>query len=112
MWFFSPCREAFGFLETRYGFGSPKVEQIGRECFVTFRKRDRWVSIAYEPGSIPIVELFHPTADIKDRRIPHLCTGVADRKQFASWDEAHHRQVLQSQAADLEEKERSFLAAA
>jgi len=110
-YFVTPCLEAFSFLETRFGFEAPIVEQLGRECFIRYRKSDRWVSIAYEPGSVPIVELFHPTHDIKDRRIPRLKTGLAKPRRFADTDESQQRQTLQAQAADLETVEREFLSA-
>ena len=109
--FVTPCLEAFGFLETRFGFDAPVIRQIGRECFIRYRKGDRWVSIAYEPGLVPIVELFHPTLDIKHRRIPRLKSGLANPKRFADIDEAQQRQTLQAQAADLETVEREFLSA-
>ena len=111
-WFVNPCLEAFRFLETRYGFDTPEIEQLGRECFVRYRKGNRWVSIAYEPHSIPIVELFHPFHDIKHRRIPRLQSGLKNPKQFADTDEAQQRQTLQSQASDLETKEKEFLSTA
>ena len=109
--FVNPCLEAFRFLETRFGFDAPEVEQIGRECFIRYRKDDRWVSIAYEPGVVPIVEVFHPTHDIKHRRIPRLKSGLANPRRFADTDEAQQRQTLQAQAADLETVEREFLSA-
>lgn len=110
-YFVRPCLEAFSYLQTRYGFEPPVVEQLGRECFIRYRKGDRWVSIAYEPKSVPIVELFHPTHDIKHRRIPRLATGIAKPRRFADTDEQQQRQTLQAQAADLEAKERQFLSA-
>jgi hypothetical protein len=109
--FVTPCLEAFQFLQTRFGFDAPVVEQLGRECFIRYRKSDRWVSIAYEPGSVPIVELFHPTDDIKHRRIPRLKTALAEPKCFADTDESQQRRTLQAQAADLEVVEREFLTA-
>lgn len=110
-WFVHPCLEAFSCLQTRYGFGSPVVEQLGRECFIRYGKGDRWVSIAYEPGCVPIVELFHPTHDIKHRRIPRLATGLAKPRRFVDTDEQQQRQTLQAQASDLESKEKEFLSA-
>ena len=108
--FVTPCLEAFHFLENRYGFDAPEVEQIGRECFIRYRKSNRWVSIAYEPGSIPIVELFYPSHDMKHRRIPRLNTGIAKPKLFTG-DETQQRRTLQAQATDLETTEREFLSA-
>lgn len=110
-WFVHPCLETFSYLQTQYGFESPVVEQLGRECFIRYRKGDRWVSIAYEPGVVPIVELFHPTYDMKHRRIPRLGTGLAKPRRFADTDEQQQRQTLQAQASDLESKEKEFLSA-
>jgi len=110
-WFVTPCLEAFNYLEIRFHFDAPVVEQLGRECFIRYRKGDRWVSIAYEPGVVPIVELFHPTRDIKHRRIPRLKSGLANPRRFVDTDEAQQRQTLQAQAADLEAVEREFLSA-
>jgi hypothetical protein len=110
-WFVTPCLEAFSYLESRFHFDAPVVEQLGRECFIRYRKNDRWVSIAYEPGSVPIVELFHPTHDIKHRPIPRLKTGLAEPRRFADTDESQQRRTLQAQAADLEVVEREFLTA-
>jgi hypothetical protein len=108
-YFVTPCFEAFSFLEARCGFDAPVVEQLGRECFIRYRKGNRWVSIAYEPGCVPIVELFHPLLDIKHRRIPRLRTGLAKPRRFADADESQQRLTLQAQAADLETVEREFL---
>ena len=108
-WFVIPCLEAFGFLQSRYGFDAPVVEQLGRECFIGYRKDTRWVSIAYEPGCVPIVELFHPTDDIKDRRIPQLKTGLENPKRFADTDDSQQRHTLHAQAVDLETTERVFV---
>lgn len=108
-WFVNPCLDAFSYLQGRYGFEAPVVEQLGRECFVRYRKGNRWVSIAYEPGLVPIVELFYPSPDIKHRSIPRLKTGLAKPKRFRDIDESQQRQTLQAQAADLETKEAEFL---
>jgi hypothetical protein len=107
--FVTPCLEAFGFLESRYGFAH-EVEQLGRECFVRYRKGNRWVSIAYEPGSVPIVELFHPSHDMEHRRIPRLDIGMR-RPQLFTEEETQMWQTLHAQATDLEAKEREFLSA-
>jgi hypothetical protein len=110
-WFVNPCLEAFSFLQSRYSFDAPEIQQLGRECYVRYRKGDRWVSIAYEPGMVPIVELFHPTRDMKDRRIPRLKHGLSKPRAFADTDEQQHRRTLQAQAADLDATEFNFLAA-
>ena len=107
-WFVTPCLEAFSYLVSRFGFEAPVVEQIGRECFVSYRKGSRWVSIAYEPASVPIVELFHPTNSMEHRRIPRLKTGLGEPSRFVESEE-RIRQTLKVQAADLELVEREFL---
>lgn len=108
-WFVTPCLEAFHFLESRYGFDKPVVEQLGRECFIRYRKGDRLVSIAYEPGCPPIVELFYPSHEMKNRRIPKLNTGIENIKKFKDTDETAQHLTLHIQAKDLESKERDFL---
>lgn len=108
-WFVNPCLEAFSFLQTRYAFEAPVVEQLGRECFIQYRKGNRWVSIAYEPGAFPTVELFSPSLDIRHRRFPRSDIGLAKPKRFRDADESQQRQALQAQAASLEKKEGEFL---
>lgn len=108
-WFVKPCLDAFSYLQTRYGFEAPIVEQLGRECFISYRKGNRGVSIAYERGLVPIVELFHPSREMKDRRIPRLQHGLAKPTCFQDRDDSQQRKTLFVQAADLEAKEREFL---
>ena len=112
-YFVEPCFEAFHFLETRFGFAAPVVEQLGRECFIWYGKGDRWVSIAYEPGSVPIVELFHPTRDLKHRRFPRHSERPARPRRLRRFrdnnDAVQQRQIAQVQAAELEALEREFL---
>jgi hypothetical protein len=108
-YFVIPCLEAFSFLQTRFAFSAPTVKQVGRECYICYQKNDRWVSIAYEPGSVPIVELFHPSHDIKHRRIPRLQSGLTKPRHFADTDASQQRLTLQAQAASLETTERDFL---
>lgn len=108
-WFVPPCLEAFEFLQTRYGFSEPEIEQLGRECFIRYQKGPRCVSIAYEPYSIPIVELFYPTHSMRDRRIPRLSTGLSHPKKFADTDIDEQRKVLMTQAQELATLEHEFL---
>ena len=61
-------------LEASYGFSKPEVEPIGRECFVRFHKGPKTVSIAWEPGSDPIVELFYPSGP-QDQVVPWAARG-------------------------------------
>lgn len=84
--FISACRKAFEFLIARYAFDELEYEAIGREAFVRFHRGHQTVSIAIEPGSPPIVELFYPSSETgepplwwaerhgvpRSRRIPRL----------------------------------------
>ena len=54
------CRKAFEPLVTQFGFREPEIAKLGRECFVRYHKGAATVSIAFEPGTTPIVELFFP----------------------------------------------------
>src|SRR5215475_8719102 len=64
------CSNAFVFLCERFGFAAPEFEQLGREGYVQFHKGSRTVSIAWEPGAAPLVELFFPAQDSGDRPVP------------------------------------------
>ncbi len=64
------CRSAFTHLTERFGFLDPEVESIGRETYVRFHKGPRTVSIAYEGGAEPIVELFYPSAETGELPVP------------------------------------------
>lgn len=108
-WFVNPCLEAFSFLQTRFGFEAPVVEQLGRECVIQYRKGNRWVSIAYEPGAFPIVELFYPSLDIRHRRFPRSDIGLVKPKRFRDGDESEQRHALKARAASLERNEGEFL---
>jgi hypothetical protein len=88
-WFTEPCLRACTVLVTKYGFKDPKVEQIGRERYIRYSKGNHVVSIAYEPGTLPIVELFHPTDDMKNRVIPKLQTPVPEK--LARFNATYHK---------------------
>jgi hypothetical protein len=75
--------KAFGRLSSEFGFSSPSVDRIGQERYIVFEKRGHVVSIVYEPGHLPLVELFYPTRAFKNRRIPSLqVTDVAALHAF------------------------------
>jgi hypothetical protein len=110
--FEAACREAFRFLVERFGFAEPEVERLGHESIVKFHKGARTVSIAYEPGPGPIVELFYPACDTGEaptpwaerdgvpyaRRIPRLQVSERDLAK-----------QLELSARRLEETEAEFL---
>jgi len=64
------CSKAFGFLCHRFAFAEPEFEQIGREAYVRFHKGALTVSIAWEPGAPPLVELFLPAHNSGEPQVP------------------------------------------
>ena len=118
--FTEPCCKAFRFLSERYGFTEPEVETIGRESFVRFKRDYQTVSIAYEPGCPPIVELFYPCSEKgeppvpwakkdgiqRTRRIPRLNL----EESFVESNLDSIRRYLNSSARALEEVENKWLA--
>ena len=107
--FFSePCKRAFGFLVERYGFSAPEEEQIGRERFIRYQKHNKTVSIAYEPGVSPVVELFFPSRDLKNRRVAKHDV-VARPKKPKRWSDDRMPEFLAAVASELERNEREFL---
>jgi hypothetical protein len=64
------CEQCLSFLVERHGFEPPETERIGRETFVRYHRGDRTVSVAWEPGLTPIVELFYPPQTPEDRVAP------------------------------------------
>lgn len=117
--FADACREAFRVLPERYAFAEPEVEAIGREQFVRYHRGNQTVSVAYEPGSVPIVELFYASKEAgerpiawakrndveRSRRIPRLRTEV----RFSE-AEGNLSDYLRACAMALEEEERQWLA--
>jgi hypothetical protein len=132
-WFTKPCLRVFGRLSSELGFSSPSVEQLGQERYVRFEKRAHVVSIVYEPGQVPLIELFYPTHAVANRRIPRLQVPdvaalhafnaqyhkLCRRRQFQEADrlledhspalESALEQYLVSQFGLLQEQERDFL---
>jgi hypothetical protein len=119
--FVGHCCNAFRRLVDVYGFSNPEVERVGRETYVRYRKGDHEVAIAYEHGTSPIVELFYPSAETGERRVPwaerngvhrarriprldvdERCSG-SDPRSFARY--------LDASASALEMAERTFLEA-
>ena len=113
------CCDAFAFLVAQCGFAEPEIEAIGREQFVRFHRADSTVSIAWEPGLSPIVELFYPPTNPTERpvswadrngvarcrRIPRLRFAVSyddtDPESFAAY--------VRAQAASLAQVEHAWL---
>lgn len=118
--FAAACIDAFSFLVTRFGFGAADVERIGRESFVQFHRNDATVSVAWEPGSQPIVELFYPPTNGERTESWAVRNGVdrcrrIPRLRLVAVDEADPRSMkacLVTQATALEQAEHVWLSAA
>src|SRR5262245_28788053 len=80
------CTRAFAFLVERYGFAPPEIERIGRESYVRYHKGPRTVSIAWEYGAPPIVELFFPSLGTAHPPTPWADReGVPYARRFPRW---------------------------
>ena len=117
-WFTGPCVKAFGRLSSEFGFSSPTVEQIGHERYVVFEKSGHIVSVVYEPGHLPLIELFYPTRAPQNRRIPSL--QVSDVPALNAFNAEFHRlyraqrygeadRLLESRGPDLEPDMEQYL---
>ena len=110
--FSAPCKRSFAFLTERYGFSGPEEEQIGRERYIRYSKDRKFISIAYEPYGPPVIEFFTPSLDIKNRSFPQRPSQPFPMKiprRDREWTEQEIEQFLQFWAAQIEERERTFL---
>jgi hypothetical protein len=64
------CARTFAFLEERYGFSAPETKRIGNETFVLFHKGMKTISISWEIGSAPLIELFYPPSSSAEKAVP------------------------------------------
>jgi hypothetical protein len=113
------CCKAFAYLVDRFGFAEPEAETIGREQYVCFHRGNSTVSIAWEAGAQPIVELFHPPANATERAVfwaerngVARCRRIPLLRVSASFDyenPASFEGYLRAQAAELVREEREWL---
>jgi len=117
--FVEACIGTFSRLVEEYSFQPAEIEQIGRECFIRYNKGSHVVSIAYEIGSLPIVELFYPSSETGERptpwaerngvsytrRIPRL--KVAGKYEWQN--KADLRRYLEQSVRELVSKEKKYL---
>lgn len=106
-WFVTPCNKAFEFLVAEYGFSKPVAKQYGHEVYVEYQKNDRLVSVVYEISFYPLVEFFHPTRDIRNRRIPKLQVDSSDLSVTNKFQKMYHKlcRAKKYSEADLLSKE-------
>jgi hypothetical protein len=101
-----------------FGFSEASVAPIGRECFVRFHKGPNTVSIAWEPGGNPIVDLFYP-AGANDKITPWAARGaiqysrrtprIAVGRPYDAVDLEAATAHLRESLKQLTEEERPFL---
>ena len=113
------CIEAFRALVDEFQFEDPEVERIGREVYVRYHKGLRTVSLANEPGSPPIIELFHPpTSAAEKTEFWATRGGVARCRRFPklrlvpglAWESPLRDEYLAASARALVDVERAWLA--
>jgi hypothetical protein len=117
--FVDACCAAFRRLVDIYGFAGPEVEPIGRETYVRYRKGGHEVSIAFEQGAAPIVELFYPSSETGERPLPWAERNRVQRSRriptlriaecFRDSDPVGFARYLTAGADALERVERAFL---
>jgi hypothetical protein len=92
---------------------------MGRETFIEFHRGHQTVSVAYEPYSSPIVELFYPSTETgersefwaerngvaRSRRIPRLKVQVP----FVAGKSPNFTEYLMASADELERVESEWL---
>lgn len=71
----------FSFLKTKYGFSEPVFEDLGREVYIRFNREDQTVSISYEFGSSPLIEIFYPSSETGDKPVPWASKNDVERSR-------------------------------
>jgi hypothetical protein len=79
--FATACRAAFDALAERYGFAAAEVEALGPETYVRYRRGERTISICFERGLPPIIELFHPATEPGEAALPWARRNGVDRSR-------------------------------
>lgn len=108
-WFVNPCKKTLGYLVTEHGFTGPAVKQYAHEVYVEYQKSDRWVSVVYEIGHYPLVEFFHPTREIKNRRIPHLHVESSDLTLTGTFHKKYHKLCRGQKYAEADSLAKDFV---
>ena len=108
-WFVNPCKIALGYLVNEHGFTGPVVKQYAYEVYVEYQKTDRWVSVVYEIGYYPLVEFYHPTREIKNRRIPHLLVDSSDLKLTEKFQKKYHKLCRGQKYAEADRLAKEFV---
>jgi len=73
----------FRFLQDKYSFSEPVANDYGREIFINYDRANQTVSISYEFGGSPRIEILYPSAETGDRLVPWATKdGVQRSRRF------------------------------
>lgn len=110
--------ENFRFLQDRDGFSAPVTNDYGREIFIRYERANQTVSISYEFGNSPLIEIFYPTAETGAAPIPWAVKdGVQRSRRFPklqltlrfSGDDTSMVKYIEELAVKFEEAESQWL---
>lgn len=72
----------FAFLQAKYGFGKFIIRELGREVFFDFEREAETVSISFEVGNHPIIEMFVPSEKTNVKPMPWAKKGEIPRSRL------------------------------
>ena len=111
----------FRYLQEKYGFSAAAVvEDYGREIFVRYERNYQTVSISYEYGSSPLIEIFYPSSETGDKPVPWASKNNVQRsrrfsktrpKSHFSDDETSIEKYIEEIALEFEKIESKWLEA-
>ena len=74
--------EEFSFLQSKYGFGKLVIRNLGREVFFDYERDDETISISFEVGSKPIIEVYIPSDKTNIKPTPWAAKGEIKRSRL------------------------------
>jgi len=74
--------KAFCFLEKKYGFIKLAKKDYGREVFFEYERNTDTVSISFEVGSVPLIEVFIPVEGTNHKPVPWAAKNNIQRARF------------------------------
>ena len=109
---------SFQFLHDKYGFSTPVTEDFGREISIRYTRDHQTVSIAWEIGNSPMIEIIHPSMETGATPVPWVSKdGVQRSRRFPKLrpsarfadDETSVVTYIKEIAAKFEETEETWL---
>lgn len=110
----------FHYLQEKYGFSAAATEDLGREIIVRYERRDQTVSILYEYGNSPLIEIFYPPIETNEKTTPRASKNNVQRsirfpkirpKTRFLGDEASTEKYIEEIALEFEKVESKWLEA-